>query len=1128
MFSVTKNHRVWLVPLLLVMLGLPAMKCFAQFSGSVQGTISDATGAVVTNAGVILHNSATGVDQKSTTNGSGFYRFTAVAPGDYTVTVTRNGFKTVSESVAVTSGETRGADITLQAGSAGTEVVTVTGQAPALNLEETRVQETISSSEVDKLPLPNRDVQMLMSLTPGVIGAQNETPAAGYGSTIFAANFQPPYVANGEGVKSNLILVDDLPVSDEINQGAALIIPNSEMIDQVALQSQTYSVENGTSSSLQTAFATKSGGNALHGSLDYSYAGNNVGAARMPTHALGQPVTTNGLENHQDIMLGSLGGPILKDRTFFFGSVEKQLASVGGATIDQPQFTSAFSNWALQAFPNSPMAQALTWAPVTRDSGGTTKTAADYGMACGTTQQVPANTSLTYNLPCSTPIYNIGATFNQSQPFDGIQWNVRLDQVFRGGKDRVYVMYERIDQTLGDLAARAKLDSNSPSQNKYLSASYVHMFSGRLLNEVHAGNLRTISGLQLVNPESASIPYNPIGLDTAAGYQFTFFFGIMPFASQTEKEHTYSLRDTLSYTLGKHSFRGGYQFFRGDVFQDSSGIYTRAFYPFIFSDSISIVSNQETAGFNSYTIGGNGKITPQMYGATSIYNGLWLEDSWKVRSNLTLTAGIRYDDFGNPTKYGSTTGQFVPLFPGAGSTFQQQAWNTTTKDARTAFTESQNWNFMPRVGFAYSPSKAQNTLVRGGIGLYENVLTPFQIAGNLPTQPPNRISLYETAQIPFGDFKTAGYPYGYNYSYPTYGTDPSGNIYSCPAMTDTANCLFSANLNGFAPTLKPEKFLNYSLGIEHQFPTNLVVGINYAGSYGFDEIYGSTAGGGGNADYNLQPNSPKARPTFEWGSLNYGRNGLSSDWNALILTAKQSYKGFTYQANYNWEKALQWAPTVNSSASGDNYYLWNGVYDPKTYHGPANFDQRNTFSLGGSYATPKINSELLDQFAGGWRLGVIAILQSGTPFTVVEQGVDYQNNGCNKFDGVGGCVGVPTYSGHKRTGFKRSEVLAGAFTAKQFTDPVGLGTQPVVSTQGANTFRNLGYQSVNANLSKGFSLPIPGVSEAAKFFLRAEAVNLFNRTNWQGIHNDPADANFGTVTNANQKRFLQLGGRFEF
>ena len=181
--------------------------------------------------------------------------------------------------------------------------------------------------------------------------------------------------------------------------------------------------------------------------------------------------------------------------------------------------------------------------------------------------------------------------------------------------------------------------------------------------------------------------------------------------------------------------------YRGDVFQDSSQIYARPGFGFNLFSTIGFVSNTVPQSYYLFTIGADGKYTPQLYGASSRFNSLFVEDNWKVSERLTVTAGLRYDNFGNPVPYGSTAQPFVPMFPGAGSTFQEQALATTTHVTRQAFTQSQNPNFMPRIGFAYTPFNDRLTLIHGGVGLYENAPTPFQIASNLPTQPPNRISL---------------------------------------------------------------------------------------------------------------------------------------------------------------------------------------------------------------------------------------------------------------------------------------------------------------------------------------------------------------------------------------------------
>jgi Carboxypeptidase regulatory-like domain/TonB-dependent Receptor Plug Domain len=1127
--------------------------CQAQFSANVQGTIKDPSGAVVPNASVILHNVDTGVDLAQPSTPTGNYRFASVAPGNYEVRASAKGFKLSTVQVNVTTEETRGVDVALSIGTSAD--LTVTSVASQINPEETRLEGTITAEEISRLPLANRDPQELIALTPGITGYQNPSPSQpGSSSSIFSGSFAPPYHANGLGINSNLYLIDDLPVSDAQVQGQALILPNSDMISEVSLQTQTYSVENGTAGSLQVAFTTKSGTNKYHGAVDYGYASQDIGSA-YPVE-FGAPPYGSKPPFHQNLLLASFGGPIIKDRTFLFGSVAKQDADIVSNSPANPFFTPQFVAWANTAFPNAGPAKGLAFAPNTRDFGGTTTLASTYfPSTCGTLQTVPAtvgnDSPLTYNLPCDTPVFTTGATFDQNQPFNGIQWNVRIDQDFRDGKERLYGMYERIDQKFGILSDRPALDADAPGQNKYFSVNYVHIFDPNMVNEAHFGNLRVINGTSLGEPQAASIPYLPITVFTDLNFTFTFPFGATPFAAQTNKQHTYAFRDTLNYTLHRHALRIGYQYYRGDVFQDSSQIYSRPFVPFYFTDSISWISNTVAAGFNLYTIGGNGSFVPQYYGASSTFNGIFAEDTWRVTDNLTLTYGLRYDDFGNPSPYGGG-GVFVPLFPGTGSTFQEQAINTYTKVASRAFPGPMDANFAPRAGFAYSPSKDKSLLLRGGIGLYYNALTPFQIAGNLPTQPPNRISLYTTGIVPYGDFKTATAPFGYNYASVvpgTYGVAPNGNIYSNPEHT----AVYSANINGFAPHISPDRILSYSFGLEHQLPAHLVLGINYAGSYGFNLLYGGGSVGGSNVDYNLQVGSPTMRPVpaggaaTEWGQVNYGVNGLSSNYNALIVTLRQTYKGFSYQANYNWSRTLTYAPVESDNSNGTTYYLWKAAYDPKDNdYGRASFDVPNSFSFGGQYQVPNFGeNRYVSGALANWRIGTLIVAQSGTPFSVLEPGTDYQYDG-SPMDGSGNeTPALPTYNGVQRSGFSRAKAITGEFASAiasntlicsnsatcLFSDPPGTGTQPVNQQQGINTFRNLGFFNVNLSVSKGFSIPVPHFDGGMKLYLRGEAINLLNRTNYGPFGNDITNTStgaVGSVTTANTKRYLQIGGRLEF
>jgi Carboxypeptidase regulatory-like domain/TonB-dependent Receptor Plug Domain len=263
---------------------------------------------------VTLHNLAEGSDNRSITSSSGTYAFSSIPPGTYQVVVDADGFAQSTTNVFVQTDEVRGVNVLLQVATANARV-NVHAITSQLNPEETRVETTITTDELKSLPLPNRDTTLLLQLAPGTAGYVDESNSGGYGSNIFGAGVYLPGNINGSGLPgtSNLFLIDDLPVMSTTCKGNVTILPNPDMINQVSLQTQTFSVENGESSSIQTAFTTKSGSNVFHGAADFTYSGKFLTANQEFAP------TTTGYHRHN--LIGSLGGPIWKDHTFFFGSV---------------------------------------------------------------------------------------------------------------------------------------------------------------------------------------------------------------------------------------------------------------------------------------------------------------------------------------------------------------------------------------------------------------------------------------------------------------------------------------------------------------------------------------------------------------------------------------------------------------------------------------------------------------------------------------------------------------------------------------------------------------------------------------------------------------------------------------
>src|SRR6187402_341911 len=1027
-----RQIRLLVISLFMTMYGATA---FAQFSGTVQGTVSDPGGAVIAGAVITLHNMSNGSDLTYVTSSSGSYFFPSIAPGAYQLHVSATGFSKATLDEQVGTSEVRGVNVQMRVGGTDTEVV-VTADAGGVNPEETRVQTTLTSENLAVLPLPNRDTTMLIQLAPGVGGFVDPSNGIGYGSSIFGnGTYQPgsnaaiasPITANGLPGASNLYLIDDLPVMSTTNRGSVTILPNPDMIDQVSLQTQTYSVENGQSSSLQTAFTTKSGSNKFHGSADFTYTGRFLSASKV--------FAPSNLNFHRQNIVAALGGPVWKDRTFFFGSVQLLRSAGAGGGLDT-WLAPELASWALTAYPaaNGPKAMAL--GPPTRVYNGVAVLAA---TAFPHTATTGCETAATKNLPCTTPVRYIGQSA-QTNPYDGMQWNGRLDQVLRGGKDRLYGQYIHLNQTTGFLSDRAYFDSATPSVTWYWSLNYVRTFSSHLVNEVHFGAARTWLSTQANNPTSQSVPITP-RINTGSSIQTTQ-------STTSTREHPLNLRDSVSWSHGAHNLRFGYQFFHGDSYSRQDR-YARPFST-QFTDELTFLQDKATNA-SYFSIGGDGRYQPQIYGSQVSWNGAFIEDQWKARPSLTLNVGLRYDDFGNPSKTSNDALDFYPLFLGGGNDLLTQVLNVSTHRGDNAFVGRRKGNVQPRAGFAWTPTPDKKLLLRGGVGFYLDSVQPGEVSANLPTNPPNRISLNVSTSsapqyqvflnpIPYGDFKTTTPPYGVNLpAVTTYGVDPKGNV--CADAPCTTK--FASGLNGYDRDLKSQKVLVYSLGLEQEMGARSVFSITYVGSRAYDLYY--------SGDYNLLPgdlilNGFQKRRTQDWGQITYYKNGLTSNYSGVIFAARQNYKSLLWKASYTWSHALQDAPAAGQSNSSTAQLIAN-VATPKQYYGNTAFDRTNVFSLAGGYTVPTVSHyRALDLVGSGWRVGAIITAESGTPFTVVNTSAFGPPTTANPLGGGymadGNNFGIPSYNGRRHGAFSRDEARNGAFNLSDFSAPTNYTTTP--------------------------------------------------------------------------------------
>jgi len=454
------------------LLALSPIPLFAQFNASVQGTVSDPSGAAIPDAQITLTNTDTNVIKATKSGSNGEYRIVSLAPGNYVIKSVVPSFNTVATPFVLRTAENRNVNFSMDTASVDTKIE-VTSQAPLLDTSDSREQATIEARTIEALPLPAHNALNAMQLTPGVTGLGISTFGS-LGTGSFWSNV-PAMSANGRGLNSNQYVLDGLDVNQATNAGSILIVPNADAIQEITVQTNTYSVDYGDSSSIQTILTSKSGTSQYHGFASdfYSYQGLNARGyfgPKAPTRV--QPF-------HANNMSFGAGGPVIPNHQFFFfAAIQpfRALQSNGSSvkTYEDP----AFVSFAQSAEPNSPTVQLMTkYTPSGATTTGVSQTAQQiFGSACGT----PAAD----NIPCSLPVLDNGI-FNSNSFNHSLGWNFRLDKYF--SKDRLYGTVFRTTVRTGGPSVRPAFATTNYDSNLSIQGNESHNFSSNTLNEAVYG-----------------------------------------------------------------------------------------------------------------------------------------------------------------------------------------------------------------------------------------------------------------------------------------------------------------------------------------------------------------------------------------------------------------------------------------------------------------------------------------------------------------------------------------------------------------------------------------------------------------------------------------------------------------
>jgi carboxypeptidase family protein/TonB-dependent receptor-like protein len=960
---------VWTAVVLLI-LGLHfSDSASAQVAGgTLSGTITDPSGATVPQAKVVIKNVATGVERVVTTNTEGFYTAPNLLPGEYQVTISAKGFNTeIKTRVVLTVGMQQVFDLGLQVGKAS-QTVEVTTEAPAVQVTTSDISATVNATTVRELPLNGRSWTDLAALQPGVETIQTQ-PTFAVGADRGNRGFGQQLTISGARPQQNNYRLDGVSLNDYANGAPGSVLGGNlgvDAIQEFSVLTSNYSAEYGKTSGGVVNATTRSGTNSFHGSGYEFLRNSSLDAANFFEAGKRTPFIRNQFG-------GAIGGPIVKNRTFFFADFEGIRQSKGIADVSFVPSTAARGGL-------------LHFDPTGSPPSGCTPTATS-GQCTVTVDQAATNYLKLYPDPGNCGADACQFTFSAKQIINENFVTTRIDHKF-SDKDSLFgtYLFDRTPYSSPDSFGNVLLGSLTSRQ--IVAAEETHSFTQTFVNAVRFGYNH-----EAVNNNQSVSGINPAATDTSlaafAGRDAAFvnIGGLSPMSGGVGGLPTYLYRwnsfqafDDAFLSRGTHSVKFGFAFERmleqATALTDPNGIWT-------FDNLAAFLQNQPT----KFQGGIASSLRPRNF-RQNIFGG-YVQDDWRAKPNLTLNLGLRYEMATVPTE---TNGKLVNLrnimdplpicgvlvagsCAGKGPLFS----NPTLK------------NFEPRIGFAWDPLRNGKMAVRGGAGLFDVLPLPYQF------------TLLETQAIPFFQYTTLKV------------SNPNLAVPLTFPLVDPADITGNKSRTTFIDSRQKRNYVaQWNLNIQYQLTPNLAAMVAYVGSRGVHQpfrvdeanliiptktsagylwpqvdVLGNTFVPGvcNQTDPNgadpaqcagpnpINPNFGSVRGMFYQGR---------SYFNALELQlAKRMSHGFQLQGTFTWGKSMDTSSaTLAGDAFGNSISSLNW-FDMRLTRGLSDFNVGRTLVVNGTWDVPTAKS-----FSGparwitdGWELGLILTVSDGIPFT---------------------------------------------------------------------------------------------------------------------------------------------------
>jgi len=1126
-----------LLVVLLVAAGLASAQ--TATTGEIAGVVSDPTGAVVAGAKITL-SSDTGLRRQTVSDGTGRYQFTLLPPGQYTVLVDFKGF--ALEKIAginVTITQITQVNASLRIGHAANESVQVTAEPPLVQADNAGTGRVIEQETIRQLPLPTRNFTQLLTLSTGATGSLQNSSDLGRGDAVISVN--------GNRTTSNAVIINGVDASS-VGTGNTqnLAVPATDTLQEFIVQTSLYDASQGRNSGGVVAAITKGGTDKYHGNV-YEFLRNNA------LNANDFFLNRNGQDRpayRRNQFGGTFGGPIVKDRIWFFfsyqGTRENNGTSISNSlsTIFVPgNLTNNRSTAGLNTFLG---AYGLSTLTVNPQALAILKAQLPNGQYLIPGAQTYTGTTTPVTDTISTP-----STYREDQANINFDFKVSNSdhltlKAFVANNPTVQGLYNFAG--VGNALQAPGSPTGFNMRQRVFSAADTHVFSSHVVNELRGGYSRIAGRFQPAEPFTAadfgmSTPLSSIfpGAPTISITNM-MDLGPSPLADNMSEVGDWSVGDMVTWAHGRHTMRFG-------------GEYKRDFINLMFN---AYTRGQEYFGNFATFLMGVPLITLQGSGVpdrnirANDFN-FYFQDDWRLSDRLTVNLGVRYEMYGQFTE---THGRFVEFDPTLATTtmvgsqkvltggFVQAGSGTLTGIPKVdnGLAPNDYNNFGPRVGFSYRPFRDNDRIVfRGGYGIYFDRPNARLLNSQVFDSPYYTVAMnlgLTTAAYPnpADPFIHVPLPSTFPYNYGVSGVLPYGGApWVFPADFAVGYPIaFSVTLptavpfNGIYPNrhnFVTPYVQQWNFGLQWEAVKNLMFDIGYVGSAGrkLTRVVALNQGGCSNALYGMYYASvyPQCATPY-YGAMSSLAAPILSTFD-VQTDGKSIYHSLQASATKRFSHGLQflvsytWSHSIDDYSGGDVNDLVGLPGDASGVHyfASSDFDRRQRFVASFVYDLPKAykgGNGFAKGFLNSWEISGIATMQSGVPFSII---------------GSTGAFGYPfgTLASGRTVA---SSVLTGSVEDRLsgYFDKTAFTATPFTSfgTAGRNILIGPGQRNLDFSVVKF----IP-VTESQKIEFRTEFFNIFNHPNFMNPVNIQSSTNFGQIVKtATGPRVIQFAFKYSF